>query len=56
MKYTYSFNGIITVEAESEEEAYEKADDLLGLTAYQYDNCEDIEIGELTLIDEEIEE
>ena len=56
MKYTYSFNGTITVEAENEEEAYEKADDLLGLTTYQYDNCEDIEIGELTLIDEENKE
>jgi len=52
-KYTYSFEGQITVTADSQEEAYQKADDLLGLTAYQVDNCDSIGIYDIDLIDEE---
>lgn len=56
MKYTYRFEGIITVKADNEQDAYEIADEISGITAYQWDNCEDISIGELTLIDKEEEE
>lgn len=55
-KYTYEFSGQITIEADSQEEAYEKADDLLGATAYQADNCESIGIYDIELIDEEDDE
>ena len=55
-KYTYEFSGQITIEADSQEEAYEKADDLLGVTAYQADNCEYISIFDLELVEEDEDE
>ena len=54
MKYEYSFNGSITVEADSEEDAHEKADAVLG-DAYKWrktNRCKDISIDEIHLIDE----
>lgn len=54
VKYEYSFNGSITVEADSEEDAHEKADAVLG-DAYKWrktNRCKDISIDEIHLIDE----
>lgn len=51
MKYTFTFEGELTVEAESEEEAYELADDLLGVSAWTADNCDEISIDEINLVD-----
>lgn len=58
--YTFSFSGEITVEAETEEEAEARdlVDELVAPTPYAYDNCENISIYELELIEvlTEIEE
>jgi len=55
-KWTYQFGGEITVEADSQEEASAKADEIIGITAYQYDNAEDISINEIELSDTDDEE
>lgn len=51
MMYEYSFSGTITVEADSEEEAFDLAEELIAVTAYQAEHCEDISIGDLCLED-----
>lgn len=55
MKYTFAFSGEITVEADSEEEAYEIADDLVAPTAYAFDNCESITVDDISLLETEEE-
>lgn len=52
-KYTFSFSGSIIVEAETEEEARELADELVAPVPYVYDNCEDISVYELELVEVE---
>lgn len=52
MKYEYKFGGTITVEANSEEEAYALADELIALSSWCADNSEDCGIYELELINE----
>lgn len=50
-KYTFYFEGEITVEANDVEKGYEKADDLLGTTAYQMENSVDHAIYNINLIE-----
>ena len=52
MKYVYAYSGFVTVEADSEEEAYKKVDDLVAVTAWQSDNCEEICVDNIELVDE----
>ena len=56
MKYTFAFSGEITVEANSEAEAFELADDLVAPTAYAFDNCESITVDDISLLEAEDEE
>lgn len=57
MKYTFSFSGEVTVTADSEQAAYEKADELVAPTCYASDNCESITVDNIELIDtEEVDE
>ena len=51
-QYTFIFGGEITVEAESEEEAYEIADELVASTAYAADNCISISVDNIECVDE----
>ena len=56
-KYTFAFSGELVIIADSEEEAYRRADDLLATTQWQADNCESHTVDEIDLIDtEDIEE
>ena len=48
-KYTYVYSGDITVEAEDEEEALDKVEDLMAPTAWQAEHCVDISLYELRL-------
>ncbi len=56
MKYTYAFSGEITVDADSEEEAFQKADDLVAPTWWASDHCEYITVDGLELIESEEDE
>lgn len=51
--YTFTFGGEITVKAETEEVARELVDELVAPSSYAYDNCEDISVYELELIEAE---
>lgn len=51
MKYTFSFSGEVTVIADSEQAAYQKADELVAPTCYASDNCESITVDNIELID-----
>ncbi len=50
--YTFSFEGTITVKAETEEKARELADGLVAPTPYAHDHC-DISVYELELTEVE---
>ena len=52
-RYTFAFEGEIVVDAESEEDAREIADDLLATSAWVADHCVDHSIYEIDLTDEE---
>lgn len=56
MKYTFSFEGQICVIANTEEEAYRLADELIAPTLYTIDNSEDVGIYSIDLIDTNDEE
>lgn len=51
--YSYAFSGQVSVKAETEEEAYQKVDELLGATGFQIINSEDFGVDEIELLDEE---
>ena len=51
MNYTFTYEGQITVTAESKDEAREIAEDLIAPTMYAYDNSVDVSLYELELID-----
>ncbi len=51
-KYTFTFSGEITIEAATEDKAYEIAEELIATTPYQSRSA-DISVDEITLIDEE---
>ena len=55
MKYTFVFSGEVTVIAESEEEAFERADELVAPTFWASDNCESITVDSIELVDTEDE-
>lgn len=50
-QYTFSFQGELIVEAETEEDARELADELLATTAWVGDHCVDHSIYEIELTD-----
>lgn len=50
-QYTFSFQGELIVEAETEEDARELADELLATTAWVGDHCVDYSIYEIELTD-----
>lgn len=50
-QYTFSFQGELIVEAETEEEARELANELLATTAWVGDHCVDHSIYEIELTD-----
>ena len=54
-KYTYIYSGDITVEAEDEESALDKVEDLVSPTAWQAEHCVDISLRavELAEVDDE---
>lgn len=58
MKYTFVFSREVTVIAESEEEAFEKVENLVAPTIWASDNCENITVDniEIELVDKEDEE
>ncbi len=56
MRYTFAFSGEITVIADSKQEAFEMADELVSPTVYADDHCEHITVDNIELIDEEEEE
>lgn len=49
-QYTFSFQGELIVEAETEEDARELADELLATTAWVGDHCVDHSIHEIELV------
>lgn len=53
MKYTFSFSGEVTVIADSEQAAYQKADELVAPTMWASDHCESITVDNIELIDTE---
>ena len=53
MKYTFSFSGEVTVIADSEQAAYQKVDELVAPTIWASDNCENITVDNIELIDTE---
>ena len=52
-RYSFVFEGELVVDAESEEEAREMADELLATSAWVADHCVDHSIYEIELTDEE---
>lgn len=50
-QYTFSFQGELIVEAETEEDARKLADELLATTAWVDDHCVDHSIYEIELTD-----
>lgn len=50
-QYSFSFQGELIVEAKTEEEAREIADELLATTAWVGDHCVDHSIHEIELVD-----
>ena len=56
MKYTFSFSDEITVIANSEEEAFALADELVAPTAWAYDNSENLSVDTIDLVDVEEDE
>lgn len=53
MKYTFTFEGEITVTADSEEEAFELADNIVAPSMWAHDNCNNISVDNIELIDTE---
>lgn len=53
MKYTFYFEGQITVTAKSEEEAYELADSIVAPSMWAHDNCDEISVDNIELNDTE---
>lgn len=56
MKYTYVFSGAITVDADSEEEAFEKASDLTAPTWWASDHCDHITVDNMELVETDEDE
>ncbi len=54
-RYYFSFSGELIVDAETEEEARELADELLATTAWVGDHCVDHSVYEIELTDVEDE-
>ena len=54
-KYTFFFGGYITVEAEDEEAALDRAEDLVSPTAWQESQCTEISINDIRLSEVEDE-
>ncbi len=54
--YNFAFEGTIEIEAENEDEAREKVDNLLGFDWWTYHNCKDVGIYNIELIEEYEEE
>ena len=50
-QYTFVYQGEVIVEAETEEDARELADELIAPTAWASDHCVDHSIYEIDLID-----
>lgn len=53
MKYTYIFEGTVTVTADSEEKAYELADSIVAPSMWAHDNCDEISVYNIELNDTE---